>query len=340
MNIRIATAAVHPHRNCRRRWPGRLAVGLLVLRDRVRPGGRRRGRQRAHSGQPDHPRLLRRVGGWMGWPRRQPLLLPPGDSHYYYPAGQRTYKFAGADEDEAKALGADGPAIKVVKDNITLMLSGTVTFSLNTDCDVLKKFHQQIGVKKWGEKKKAAWISDGGDESYYGWDAMLDVYIEQPLQRAATDALLAEQKTYLDLYNGSGRAEFEQAIQADLPGSVGGPAWLRREPGRWQLLRQLQGSDPEAVHPHGCGGGSDREGDRQGAERSPEARQRDGTDRAGEYPGPRGGAGAAGVHRLPAQQAVGAAAGAAEAGHRERQGHHPAGSHRLERDHPHDQVTK
>ncbi|HRF28661.1 MAG TPA: SPFH domain-containing protein [Candidatus Saccharibacteria bacterium] len=149
-------------------------------------------------------------GGWDG----------PGDSHYYYPAGQRTYKFAGADEDEAKALGADGPAIKVVKDNITLMLSGTVTFSLNTDCDVLKKFHQQIGVKKWGEKKKAAWISDGGDESYYGWDAMLDVYIEQPLQRAATDALLAEQKTYLDLYNGSGRAEFEQAIQADLPGSV------------------------------------------------------------------------------------------------------------------------
>ncbi len=122
-------------------------------------------------------------------------------------------------------------------------------------------------------------------------------------------------------------------------GHPGGPAWLRREPGRWQLLHQLQGSDPEAVHSFGCGGGPDREGDRQGAERSPEARQRDGADRAREHPGPRGGAGAAGVHRLPAQQALGSAAGAAEAGHREWQDHHPAGSHRLERDHPHFQVT-
>ena len=143
-----------------------------------------------------------------------------GDSHYYYPSGQRTYKFAGATEKEAEELGADGSAIKVVKDNITLLLSGTVTFSLNTNCEVLKKFHQQIGVKKWGEEKKPAWISDGKDDTYYGWNAMLDVYIEQPLQRAATDALLAEQKTYLELYNGSGRAEFEKAVQDDLPGAV------------------------------------------------------------------------------------------------------------------------
>lgn len=49
---------------------------------------------------------------------------------------------------------------------------------------------------------------------------MLDVYIEQPLQRAATDALLDEQESYLGLYNGKGRADFEKAIQEDLPGSV------------------------------------------------------------------------------------------------------------------------
>jgi hypothetical protein len=151
----------------------------------------------------------------------------PGDAHYYYPAGQRTYKFAGDSEKEAEALGADSPSIKVVKDNITLSLTGTVTFSLNTDCDVLKKFHQQIGIKKWGPKQHAAWISDGGDQDYTGWNAMLDVYIEQPLQRAATDALLAEQESYLDLYNGQGRAAFEKSIQDDLPTSVeslaGGP---------------------------------------------------------------------------------------------------------------------
>lgn len=144
----------------------------------------------------------------------------PGDKHYYYPAGQRTYKFAGANEEEAKTLGADSPAIKVVKDNITLSLTGTVTFNLNTDCEVLKKFHQQIGIKKWGSKSHAAWISDGGDEDYSGWNAMLDVYIEQPLQRAATDALQGDDEDYLSLYNGNGRASFEQAIQEDLPSSV------------------------------------------------------------------------------------------------------------------------
>lgn len=142
-----------------------------------------------------------------------------GDGHYYYPAGQRTYKFGGE--------GADGPAITVVKDSIPLTLSGTVTFHLNTDCDVLKKFHQQIGIKRWGKEKQPAWISDGGDETYYGWDAMLDVYIEQTLQRAATDALVGEQTTYLELYNGAARASLEQGIQEDLPRLVesfaGGP---------------------------------------------------------------------------------------------------------------------
>ena len=154
----------------------------------------------------------------------------PGDRHYLYPAGQRTYKFGGNTEEEAKAAGNDSPAIKVVKDNITLSLSGTVTFNLNTDCEVLKQFHQQIGVKKWGSKSHPAWISDGGDEDYSGWNAMLDVYIEQPLQRAATDALQGDNSSYLSLYNGEGRASFEQAIQQDLPSSVeslaGGPYFV------------------------------------------------------------------------------------------------------------------
>lgn len=147
-----------------------------------------------------------------------------GDTVYKYPAGQRTYKFAGKDEAEAKAMGADHPAILVVKDNIQLSLTGTVTFNLNTDCDVLKQFHTQLGVKQWGNPSHAAWISDGGDADYSGWNSMLDVYIEQPLQRAATDALLASKAGYLDLYNGQGRAEFEQAIQKDLPGAVQGLA--------------------------------------------------------------------------------------------------------------------
>lgn len=144
-----------------------------------------------------------------------------GQSYFYYPAGQRTYKFGGETQEEAKSLGADGPAVNVVKDNITLRLAGTVTFYLNTDCETLKKFHTQIGVKRWGPNNKPAWISDGGDADYEGWGYALDTYIDQPLQRAVTDAVVKDgAKSYLELYNGADRANFEKAVLADLPGSV------------------------------------------------------------------------------------------------------------------------
>jgi hypothetical protein len=147
-----------------------------------------------------------------------------GDTVYKYPAGQRTFKFAGDTIAEAKQLGADAPAITVVKDNIPLSITGTVTFYLNTgDCKTLESFHQNIGVKLWGPEHKPAWVSKNKDDSqdYTGWDAMLDVYIGQPLQQALTDALLSDKKlTYLDLYNGVGRNTFSQVVQANLPVAV------------------------------------------------------------------------------------------------------------------------
>ena len=153
-------------------------------------------------------------------PSTSSMFTGLGDDVYNYPSGQRTYTFAGANEEDAKNLGADAPAIKVVKNNIQLTLVGTVTFYLETaDCDRFKSFHSNIGVKDWGGH--AAWISEGdGDADYNGWNAMLDTYIGQPLQRAATDSILESDSGYLDVYNGTNRAAVEKDIQTRLPGAV------------------------------------------------------------------------------------------------------------------------
>ena len=129
-----------------------------------------------------------------------------GDDFYYYPAGERTYKFS-LDE------GADGAPVKIVKNNVTLLISGVATFSLNPNCESLRTFHEKIGLKQWNGR--FAYI-DGDD--YEGWNAMLDVYIEQAIQSAASSAAAKDtQSTYLDIYNGSGRGNFESDMAKQLP---------------------------------------------------------------------------------------------------------------------------
>jgi SPFH domain/Band 7 family protein len=132
----------------------------------------------------------------------------PGDPHYKYPAGQRTYKFG-------DGKGSDHAAVKAVtKDNVQLSFTGTVTFSLDQTCTMLRRFHEQVGLKDWGGAH--AYISDG---NYTGWNNMLDVYIGQPLQRAINQT--AGDFGYKDLYNGNqARAKAEAEVQQSLPGFV------------------------------------------------------------------------------------------------------------------------
>lgn len=94
----------------------------------------------------------------------------PGDQHYTYPFGQRTFAFGG---DE----GLDGAAISVVtSDNVTMSVSGVTTFALNTDCKTLQQFHERIGIKF------QAWMEDG--QTTDGWRDMLNIYLKQPLEKA------------------------------------------------------------------------------------------------------------------------------------------------------------
>lgn len=109
----------------------------------------------------------------------------PSDEHFAYPFGQRTFDFSGAE-------GADSAAITVVSaDNVTMTVKGVATFALNSQCEVLREFHERIGLKF------SAWMEDGQTTS--GWSQMLNIYLKQPLDKAM-DAVSKEHE-YKELYS-------------------------------------------------------------------------------------------------------------------------------------------
>ncbi|MDF5754079.1 SPFH domain-containing protein [Spongiactinospora sp. TRM90649] len=98
-------------------------------------------------------------------------LLGPGDTGYSYPFGQRTFDFSGAE-------GAESRPISIVsKDNVEMQVAGSATFTLNTHCETLRRFHERIGLK-FGA------YADGDGDSSSGWTKMLNFYFKQPLDRA------------------------------------------------------------------------------------------------------------------------------------------------------------
>jgi len=125
----------------------------------------------------------------------------PSDSHYIYPAGQRTFSFTGAEGSE------QGPITVTTNDGQNLNVPGFVTFTLDTTCETLRDFHEKVGMK-YGAYK------DGG-----GWDAFLNDYIAVPLTSAMNKASL--DSGWYALYSSSeAQADFEEYVKANLPAEV------------------------------------------------------------------------------------------------------------------------
>ncbi|WP_435113343.1 SPFH domain-containing protein [Nocardiopsis synnemataformans] len=164
----------------------------------------------------------------------------PADQTYSYPAGQRTFTFSGADT-------ADMATATVVSaDDLELTVTGLVSFQLNTDCDVLRQFHEQIGLKYQAH-------------SNAGWSAVLRDYIGQPLNRALDDA--TKSYNWRDLYTSAdAKAEWEKEVGTLLATYIaeqGGDAYFisptydptdkdKGKPGEPQLTLQ-QPTPPEEV---------------------------------------------------------------------------------------------
>lgn len=131
----------------------------------------------------------------------------PADKMYYYPKGQRTFEFKGNGD------GVDAPAFEVVsKDNIEMTVSGILTFNLDTACDEIRKFHEQIGLKK------QAYMDEDGTNSA-GWSSMLRAYMGNALQQALNDA--TQVVGYKTLYNDpEAKRAWELAVIKSVPDKV------------------------------------------------------------------------------------------------------------------------
>jgi hypothetical protein len=129
----------------------------------------------------------------------------PGDKHYIYPDGQRTFSFTGA-------AGSEQPPINVTtKDSQTLAVPGFVTFKLVTDCDTLRAFHETIGKKYYAYKD--------GKPNNQGWNDFLNDYLAVPLAKAMNQAALST--NWEELYSQEAKQNaFESAVVAALPASV------------------------------------------------------------------------------------------------------------------------
>lgn len=121
---------------------------------------------------------------------------------YKYPSGQRNYVFNGTEDatDDVKAARDAAQLTAVTKDNVQMLVDGQMTFRLNTDCDVLKSFHENIGLKN-------------------GWPETLRIYLLQPLRDSVTE--VTKGYNWADLYSDAGkRNEWAQKVKDILPSKV------------------------------------------------------------------------------------------------------------------------
>ena len=138
------------------------------------------------------------------------------DDHYYYPAGQRDFNFQ-ADRGDA------APITSATKDPTEISVSGTVKFTLNTDCTPFKDpngkewpggklqmFHELIA------SKYSAAPLDGGEPMNPGWNDLLRAYVGAAIDRAVDNEAL--KCGYLELYTDEGKkAQWEKDVLVQIP---------------------------------------------------------------------------------------------------------------------------
>ncbi len=113
----------------------------------------------------------------------------PGDNYVGYPTRQVSYDATGGDASEADSF-------KVVsKDNAEMAVPATVTFTLKTDCETLRKMHETIG-----SRYAAGFDPEKGTaEAPAGWVNMLNFVIGKPLDSSLDR--MAQQYNWRDLWN-------------------------------------------------------------------------------------------------------------------------------------------
>lgn len=126
----------------------------------------------------------------------------PGDKVYFYPIGQRTYDSTGDNGAES------GPVTSTSKDSVEMSTPISITFSLKTDADSIRAFHEKVGIKY------QAYMD--GDKTSDGWKRLLAFYIGQSIE-TTLDREIANYN-WRDLYNKPEiRLALQDAVNKDLP---------------------------------------------------------------------------------------------------------------------------
>lgn len=103
----------------------------------------------------------------------------PGDKYYLYPTSLRTYT---ASDD---ASSERGPVTVVSKDNAEMNVPVTVTFTLITECDTLRKFHETIGNRNnafWGGSDFTDDADQNNDGTPDGWVSVLNTFVGESMK--------------------------------------------------------------------------------------------------------------------------------------------------------------
>lgn len=173
----------------------------------------------------------------------------PNDSHDFYPVGQRTWDFS-------NKPGAEAPPIRISTKNQTeLYGSGSVTFTLDTDCrpyqeyrtdptgkrtlvhtwpgGLVQRFHDTIG------RHTHAAAADGGAAQPQGWNDDVSLYVGGPLTIAMNNAAL--NFNWEDLYNNNqAKAAWQTQVEAQLQNLVDQKAGARHF-----IINQIQLGKPD-----------------------------------------------------------------------------------------------
>lgn len=126
----------------------------------------------------------------------------PGDKHYVYPSNQRVFDFTGAENSDAQRITV------ATKDSIQMSVPGLVRFTLNTDCEALREFHEKIG------NREAAYFNDAAKPSA-GWRRVLEQFIGRQIDATLDREALAY--NWRDIYTDpAAKAALDKAVAESL----------------------------------------------------------------------------------------------------------------------------
>lgn len=137
---------------------------------------------------------------------------PPGHVSYDYPTSLRYFV---ADTEKLAEKAESGSIIVVSKDNTEMLVPVSVGFKLVTDCETLRKFHDDIAKRDksfWGGSEFA---DENKDSIPDGWVKILKLYIGDTLD-AALDRI-SQKYNWRALWNDPEiKVEVEKSVEASL----------------------------------------------------------------------------------------------------------------------------